>query len=54
MSSSGIFIILAIICYLVGMILIGYRHSKGTNNSSDFYLGSSVPSSPPRAPRLQT
>ena len=39
MSSSGIFIILAIICYLVGMILIGYRHSKGTNNSSDFYLG---------------
>ena len=39
MSSSGIFIILAIICYLVGMILIGYRHSKGTSNSSDFYLG---------------
>ena len=39
MSSSSIFIILAIVVYLVGMILIGYRHSKGTNNSSDFYLG---------------
>ena len=39
MSSSSIFIILAIIVYLVGMILIGYRHSKGTKNSSDFYLG---------------
>ena len=39
MTTSGIFIILAIIVYLVGMILIGYRHSKGTNTSSDFYLG---------------
>ena len=39
MSSSSIFIILAIVVYLVGMILIGYRHSKGTNTSSDFYLG---------------
>ncbi len=39
MSSSSIFIILAIIVYLVGMILIGYHHSKGTKNSSDFYLG---------------
>ena len=39
MSSSSIFVILAIVVYLVGMILIGYRHSKGTNTSSDFYLG---------------
>ena len=39
MSSSSIFIILAIVVYLVGMILIGYRHSKGTSTSSDFYLG---------------
>ena len=38
-TTSSIFIILAIFIYLVGMILIGYRHSKGTNNSSDFYLG---------------
>ena len=30
MSSSSIFIILAIVVYLVGMILIGYRHSKGS------------------------
>ncbi len=39
MNSSSIFIILAIVVYLVGMILIGYRHSKGTNTSSDFFLG---------------
>ena len=39
MSSSSIFVLLAIVIYLVGMILIGYRHSKGTNTSSDFYLG---------------
>ena len=39
MSTSAVFIILAIVCYLAGMIYIGYRHSKGTNNSSDFYLG---------------
>ena len=39
MSSSSIFVILAILVYLVGMILIGYRHSKGTNTSSDFYRG---------------
>ncbi len=39
MSANAVFIILAIVCYLVGMIYIGYRHSKGTNNSADFYLG---------------
>ena len=39
MSTSSIFVILAIVCYLVGMLLIGYRHSKGTKNSSEFYLG---------------
>ena len=37
--SANVFIILAIVVYLVGMILIGYRHSKGTSTSSDFYLG---------------
>ena len=39
MASNSIFIILAILIYLVGMIYVGYRHSKGTNTSSDFYLG---------------
>ncbi len=39
MNSSSIFIILAIVVYLAGMIFIGYRHSKGTRSSSDFYLG---------------
>ena len=39
MTSSSVFIILAIVVYLIGMIFIGYRHSKGTNSSSDFYLG---------------
>ncbi|MBR0160783.1 MAG: sodium/proline symporter [Oscillospiraceae bacterium] len=39
MSSSGIFIILAIVIYLVGMLYIGYRHSRGNNTSEDFYLG---------------
>ena len=39
MSTSSIFVILAIVCYLVGMLLIGYHHSKGTKNSSEFYLG---------------
>ena len=39
MTGSSIYIILAIFVYLASMILIGYRHSKGTNSSSDFYLG---------------
>ena len=39
MTTSSVFIIIAIIVYLIGMLLIGYRHSKGTSNSSDFYLG---------------
>ena len=34
MTSSSVFIILAIVVYLVSMIYIGYRHSKGTNSSS--------------------
>ena len=37
--TNSVFIILAIVIYLVGMILIGYRHSRGTTSSSDFYLG---------------
>ena len=36
---TSVFIILAIVVYLVGMILIGYFHSKGTNSSEDFFLG---------------
>ena len=36
---NSVFIILAIIVYLAGMILIGYRHSKGNSSSADFYLG---------------
>ena len=39
MSSSAVFTLLAIVIYIIGMVLIGYRHSKGTNTSSDFYLG---------------
>ena len=39
MSTSSIFILLAIFVYLVSMIYIGYRHSKGTSTSSDFFLG---------------
>ncbi|MCR5090907.1 MAG: sodium/proline symporter [Oscillospiraceae bacterium] len=39
MTTASIFIILAIFVYLIGMIVIGYLHSKGTNSSSDFYLG---------------
>ena len=39
MPANSICIILAILIYLFGMIYIGYRHSKGTNTSSDFYLG---------------
>ena len=39
MTSSSIFIILAIVVYLVGMIFIGYRHSRGNSTSEDFYLG---------------
>jgi len=39
MTVSNVFIILAIVVYLAGMILIGYQHSKGTKSSSDFYLG---------------
>ena len=37
--TNSVFIIGAIVLYLISMILIGYRHSKGTNSSSDFYLG---------------
>ena len=39
MTSANICIILAIVVYLVGMIVIGYFHSKSTGSSSDFYLG---------------
>ncbi len=39
MTSANICIILAIAVYLIGMIVIGYFHSKSTGSSSDFYLG---------------
>ncbi|MCR5136944.1 MAG: sodium/proline symporter [Oscillospiraceae bacterium] len=39
MSSSAVFVIIAILVYLAGMLFIGYRHSRDTKSSSDFYLG---------------
>ena len=39
MTTSQVLTILAIVVYLAAMIYIGYRHAKGTNSSSDFYLG---------------
>ena len=33
------FILLAIAVYLIGMLVIGYFHSRGNKSSSDFYLG---------------
>ena len=39
MSSSNLFILLAIVVYLVGMIVVGYLNSRSTGSSSDFYLG---------------
>ncbi len=39
MTSANLFIILAIVIYLAGMIVIGYLNSRSTGSSSDFYLG---------------
>ena len=39
MSTANIFILVAIVAYLFGMILIGGLHSRGNNSSEDFYLG---------------
>lgn len=39
MTTANICILISIVVYLVGMILIGYRHSKGNSSSADFYLG---------------
>ena len=39
MSSSTFFILLTIICYLIGMLYIGFRCAKKNTSSSDFYLG---------------
>ena len=36
MTTANVCIILAIVVYLAGMIVIGYRHSKTTGNSADF------------------
>ncbi len=39
MSAANIYILVAIVAYLFGMILIGGLNSRGTNTSEDFYLG---------------
>lgn len=39
MNSKMIGIILAFICYLSGMVIIGWRYMKKTSSSNDFYLG---------------
>ena len=39
MTSKMIGIILAFICYLSGMVIIGWRYMKKTSSSQDFYLG---------------
>ena len=39
MTSANVFIIIAIVIYLVGMLAIGAAYSKRNKTSSDFYLG---------------
>ena len=39
MNSSVFFILLTILCYLIGMLYIGFRCAKKNTSSSDFYLG---------------
>lgn len=39
MNSSAFFILLTILCYLIGMLYIGFRCAKKNTSSSDFYLG---------------
>ena len=37
--STTVYILVAIVVYLVGMLAIGGVYSKGNNSSGDFYLG---------------
>ena len=37
--SATVYILIAILVYLVGMLVIGGVYSKGNNSSGDFYLG---------------
>lgn len=39
MNTTTFLIITAIVIYLLGMLVVGFRYSKRTNNSEDFYLG---------------
>ncbi|MBR1456470.1 MAG: sodium/proline symporter [Oscillospiraceae bacterium] len=39
MTAANVFIIIAIVIYLVGMLAIGVAYSKRNKTSSDFYLG---------------
>ena len=39
MTTANVFIIIAIVIYLVGMLSIGVVYSKRNKTSSDFYLG---------------
>lgn len=39
MNTTTFLIITAIVIYLLGMLVIGFRYSKRTSNSEDFYLG---------------
>lgn len=39
MNTTNFFIVAAIVVYLLGMLAVGFRFSKKTSNSEDFYLG---------------
>ena len=38
MAATSIYILIAVVVYLIGMLLIGFRYSNN-NTSEDFYLG---------------
>lgn len=37
--STTLYVLIAIVVYLIGMLVIGGVYSKGNNSSGDFYLG---------------
>ena len=39
MSSGTVFIVIAIVLYLAGMLAVGFFYSKRNESSTDFYLG---------------
>ena len=39
MNTASIFILLAMVIYLVGMLIVGFRLAKENESESDFYLG---------------